>query len=357
MRSKWQEQLRGRDSSIWRYRELLPVTNPANIVSLGEGFTPLIHAKKLGKLLGLERLYIKDERQGPTGSFKDRQASVAISVMKERGINEVVLASTGNVALSYAAYAAKAGIKLWTFVVETVPEEKLREIALYGGEVIKVRGTYDQTKIVAANFAEQEGIFLDKGIKSLAGVAGMKTVGYEIAEQMYWHAPDWYFQSVSGGMGPLGVTRGFEELLELGFVDKVPALGIIQPSGCAPMVRAFKAGEQTATPVENPQTKILPLATGNPGQAYGVLKNLVDRYGGTMEEATDEEAYDTTRLLATTEGISAEPAATITFAGVIRLVKQGAIKPNEVVVVNCCGHTYPVEKQITEGLEIRTIVA
>jgi threonine synthase len=355
--SEWQQKLRDRESSMWRYRELLPVINSANIVTMGEGLTPLIHAKNLGKMLGLERLYIKDERQGPTGSFKDRQASVAISVMKEQGINEVVLASTGNVALSYAAYAARAGIKMWTFVVENIPEEKLREISLFGGEVIKVRGTYDQTKAIAAKFAKKEGIFLDKGIKNFAGVEGMKTMAFEIAEQLHWYSPDWYFQGVSGGMGPVGIVRGFEELLEMGLVDKVPALGIIQPSGCAPMVRAFKAGKQTAEPVLNPQTNILPLATGDPGQSYELLKGLVDRYGGTMEDAPDEEAYSTTRLLATTEGISVEPAAALTFAGLIRLAKQGVIKPNELVVVNCCGHTYPVEKHITEGKVIRTIVA
>jgi threonine synthase len=355
--SEWQQKLRDRESNMWRYRELLPIVNTANIVSMGEGMTPLIHAKNLGKMLGLERLYLKDERQGPTGSFKDRQASVAISVMNEQGIKEVALASTGNVALSYAAYAARAGIKLWTFVVENIPEEKLREISLYGGEVIKVRGTYDQTKAIAANFAKKEGIFLDKGIKNVAGVEGMKTMAFEIAEQLHWYSPDWYFQGVSGGMGPVGVVRGFEELLEMGLVDKVPSLGIIQPSGCAPMVNAFKAGKLKADPVLNPQTNIMPLATGDPGQSYEVLKGLVDRYGGTMEEATDADAYATTRLLATTEGISVEPAAALTIAGLIRLAKQGVIKPNELVVVNCCGHTYPVEKHITEGKVVRTIVA
>lgn len=355
--SQWQQQLRDRESNMWRYRELLPVVNASNIVSMGEGMTPLIHAKNLGKMLGLERLYLKDERQGPTGSFKDRQASVAISVLKEQGIKEVALASTGNVALAYAAYAARAGIKLWTFVVENIPEEKLREISLYGGEVIKVRGTYDQTKAIAAEFAKKEGIFLDKGIKNVAGVEGMKTMAFEIAEQLYWYSPDWYFQGVSGGMGPVGVVRGFEELLEMGLVDKVPSLGIIQPSGCAPMVQAFRAGKQTADPVLNPQTNIMPLATGDPGQSYTVLKGLVDRYGGTMEDAPDAEAYTTTRLLAITEGMSVEPAAALTVAGVIRLAAQGVIKPNELVVINCCGHTYPVEKHITEGNVIRTIVA
>jgi threonine synthase len=357
MRLKWQDHLRGRENSIWRYRELLPVANPENIVSMGEGVTPLLHAKKLGAMLGLERLYIKDERQGPTGSFKDRQASVAISVMKERGITEFALASTGNVALAYAAYAARAGIKMWAFVVENIPDSKLREICLYGAEVLKVRGTYDQVKVIAANFAEEKGIFLDRGIKNMAGVAGMKTLAFELAEQLHWHSPDWYFQGVSGGMGPAGVAKGFEELKELGFVDKVPALGIIQPSGCAPMVIAFKAGEATAAPVLNPQTNILPLATGTPGQAYELLKGLVDSYGGTMEDASDEDAYATTRLIATTEGISVEPAAALAFAGMIKLASQGVIKPNEVVVVNCCGHTYPVEEHITEGSVVRTIIA
>jgi threonine synthase len=344
--SGWMDKVLKREPGLWRYHELLPLYDTENIVSMGEGGTPLLPARNLGMMLGLKNLYIKDERQGPTASFKDRQASVAISVMRERGIKEAVVASTGNVAIAYSAYAARAGIKLWAFLTSMVPGEKMREAAIYGGEVIKVTGTYDQTKVVAASFAQNKGIFIDRGIKSIAAVESMKTMAFEIAQQLNWRSPDWFIQAVSGGMGPIGFCKGFEELIALGLVDKVPSLGIIQPTGCAPMVRAYKNGRSVVTPIENPETLITTLATGDPGRAYELLYNLVNENGGAMEDASDEEAYNATRLLARTEGLSVEPATAVAFAGVIKLARRGIIKPNEVVVINCSGHTFPVEKQI-----------
>ncbi|MBC7871094.1 MAG: pyridoxal-phosphate dependent enzyme, partial [Chitinophagaceae bacterium] len=151
---KWVEELKRRNPSLWRYHEVLPLYDTRNIVSLGEGATPLIKSEALATALGLKNLYIKDERQGPTGSFKDRQATVAISALKEMGVDEVVVASTGNVAIAYAAYCARAGIKLWAFFPALTPNDKMREAALYGAEIIKTTGTYDQTKALAAQFAK-----------------------------------------------------------------------------------------------------------------------------------------------------------------------------------------------------------
>jgi len=344
--SDWQQQISKREPNLWRYRELLPVLKLDNIVSMGEGYTPLIRLRRLGEKMGLKNLYLKDERQGPTGSFKDRQASVAISVMKERGIKELVLASTGNVAIAYSAYAARAGIKLWVFFPKLVPPAKIREAAVCGAEIIKIDGTYDEAKAAAAGFAESKNLFLDAGIKTFAGVEGMKTMAFEIAEQLQWQSPDWYVQGVSGGMGPIGVVQGFEELVAIGLADKVPAIGAIQSAGCAPMVDAFERGQREATPVINPQTAIATLATGNPGRAYELLYDLMLENGGAMELATDEEAYQMTRLLATSEGISVEPATAVTFAGLMKLARAGIIEPGEVVVANCSGHTYPVEEKV-----------
>ena len=152
-----------RPFTMWRYWELLPLHDPANILTMGEGGTPLLAATNLGLMLGRPNVFVKDERQGPTGSFKDRQASMAISYMKEQGITEAVVASTGNVAISYSAYSALAGIKLWTFLTSSVPADKMREVALYGSEVINVTGTYVETKKVAADFAEHKGLHLDRG--------------------------------------------------------------------------------------------------------------------------------------------------------------------------------------------------
>jgi threonine synthase len=351
----WLQQLRERPPGLWRYHELLPIYKTENIVSLGEGSTPLIKAENLGAQLGLKHLYIKDERQGPTGSFKDRQASVAISVMRERGIHEAVVASTGNVAIAYSAYAARAGIKMWAFLTSLVPGEKMREVAIYGGEVIKVTGTYDQTKIVANRFAQSKNLYVDRGIKSIAAVESMKTMAYEIAEQLNWQTPDWFIQAVSGGMGPLGVVKGFRELKELGAIDRLPALGVIQSAGCAPMVNSFRQGLRVAVPVENPETIIATLSTGDPGRAYQLLYDIMQENGGAMEAATDEEAFNATRILAHTEGLSVEPATAVAFAGLFKMVRAGVIKPDQVVVINCSGHTFPVETQILGDQYARNI--
>jgi threonine synthase len=211
---------------------------------------------------------------------------------------------------------------------------------------VRIDGTYDEAKAAAADFAKTQGLFLDKGVKTFAGVESMKTLAFEVAEQLGWQAPDWYIQGVSGGMGPVGVAKGFAELWELGLIDKVPALGLMQSAGCAPMVQAFRRGQPQATPVTHPQTRIATLATGDPGIAYELLYGLVTHYGGDMEAATDEEAYAMTKLLARTEGISVEPATAVAFAALAKLVARGGIDPTATVVINGTGHTYPVEAHI-----------
>jgi len=361
--AKWPQALARRGASLWRYQDLLPVRQSEHIVTLGEGWTPLIQAHNLGLLLGHDHIYIKDERQGPTGSFKDRQATVAISVMKEAGIKEVVVASTGNVAIAYAAFCARAGIKLWTFVTSSVPAEKMREVALYGAEVIKVAGTYDQCKQVANEFAATKGIYLDKGVRAISAKEAMKTLAFEIAEQLGaikggsdytvpnpgyypWKAPDWYLQSVSGGLGPVGVMKGFRELKAMGLIDKVPKLALFQVAGCAPMVNGFRKGSPVALDVDNPVTDITTLATGRPGEAYEVLRELILSHGGIMEAVTDAEAFRALHVLAKMDGLSVEPATGVTFAGLFNLIHQGVIGRDETVVVNCSGHTFPVEKHI-----------
>ncbi len=349
----WLAEIRHR-RGLWRYHEVLPIYDTANIISLGEGMTPLIKSTSLAASLGLKHLYIKDERQGPTASFKDRQATVAISALKEMGVNEVVVASTGNVAIAYAAYSARAGIKLWAFFPSLTPDDKMREAALYGAEVLKTTGTYDQTKELAARFASNKGVFLDKGIKSVAAIEAMKTMAYEIAEQLgdeleggkRWRSPDWFLQGVSGGMGPIGVGKGFRELQQLGLVDKLPAFGLIQSSGCAPMVEAFQRGQRVATPVETSTTVIVTLATGSPGRAYEILYDYVQENGGHFLSVPDQDAFKAIRMVARHDGLSVEPATGVTFAGLIQMVRRGIIKPDDVVVVNCSGHTLPVETRI-----------
>jgi threonine synthase len=351
---EWMNDLKRRRASLWRYHEVLPISDPSRVVTMGEGGTPLIKSQALAATLGLKHLYIKDERQGPTGSFKDRQATVAISALSEMGVKELVVASTGNVAIAYAAYCARAGIKLWAFFPSLAPGEKMREAALYGAEVIKTTGNYDQTKELAARFAKTKGVFLDRGIKSVAAIEAMKTMSYEIGEQLgmeledgkRWRAPDWFLQGVSGGMGPIGVGKGFREMYDFGLIDKLPAMGVVQAAGCAPMVEAFERGQRVATPIEHPMTIITTLATGNPGRAYELLYDYVQQYGGRFVSASDDEAFNAIRIAARYDGISVEPAAGVTFAGLFKLVHRGHIKPDDVVVVNCSGHTIPVEREV-----------
>ncbi|MEW5872416.1 MAG: pyridoxal-phosphate dependent enzyme [Chloroflexota bacterium] len=355
------EQLPQRPFNLWRYRELLPVFEYNPNLSMGEGGTPLVHAANLGMMLGCPNIFIKDERQGPTSSFKDRQAAVNIAALKEAGINEVVLASTGNVAIAYSAYAARAGIKLWAFLTSLVPAEKMRETAIYGTQVVKVTASYDQAKKVAAEYARQRGLYLERGARSIPSVEAMKTIAFEIVEQISqeslplpqeqqeapWRAPDWYFQSVSGGLGPLGVLKGFYELREMGLIDRIPAIAGIQTAGCSPMVQAWKANLDTAEPVVSPRTHIATLSTGDPGRTYTLLRQRMQAGGGgAFESATDEEAFRAMHILAKLEGISVEPAAAVAFAGLIKLVRAGVVQPDQVIVVNCTGHTMPIERTI-----------
>ena len=356
-------ELPSRPFNLWRYHELLPIDHPQRDLSLGEGCTPMLRAVNLGMMLGCPNIYIKDERQGPTHSFKDRQAALSMAAYKEAGIKEVVVASTGNVAIAYSAYAARAGIKLWAFLTSLVPAAKMREVALYGTQVIKITGSYDQTKQIAADFAHQRGIHLDLGSRSIPCIEGMKTIALEASEQLTalagppesevglkpapWRTPDWYFQSVSGGLGPLGVIKGFTELCEIGLTNKIPKMGIIQVEGCAPMVHAWKQDRDVAIPVQVSSTLIATLATGDPGRSYTLLrKKMLATSGGDFESVTDSEAFRAIHFLAKMEGISVEPAAAVSFAGLIKLVRSGVVKPSETIVVNCTGHTYPIDRNI-----------
>lgn len=350
------QKLSTRAADLWRYRELLPVRNPNISLSLGEGSTPLIRAANLGMMLGCPNIYIKDERQGPTSSFKDRQAAVTIAALKEAGITEMVAASTGNVAISYSAYASRAGMKLWAFVTSLVPSVKMREIALYGSQVIKITGSYDQCKQVASEFARQRKLYQDMGARTITSIEAMKTIAFEIAEQLTaaqgpgddtpWRTPDWYVQAISGGMGPLGVHKGFREMKQMGWTDRIPAFAPIQAEGCAPMVDSWKKGLEKAETVDSPKTRIETLATGDPGRSYEFLRDIVNGTNGAFESVSDEDAFRAMHVLAKMEGISAEPAAAAAFAGLFKLIRAGVIKPSDTVVVNCTGHTMPAEPSI-----------
>lgn len=350
----WHYGLGNRELSLWRYEELLPIQRTHPESSMGEGWTPLTRLYSYEQIYQHQgMIYVKDERAQPTNSFKDRQAALTVIALQQKGIKEIVLASTGNAGVAYAAYCARAGIKLWLFVTSLVPAEKMREAALYGCKVVKVSGTYDETKHVAEEFALRQGVHLDRGAKAVPGKESMKTLAFEIAEQLGlksdkkggWVAPDWYIQAVSGGIGPLGVWKGFSQLQRMGFIDKMPKLGIVQAAGCAPMVNAFLANAPKATPV-TPETLITVLATGDPGKSYELLLEAVKSNGGTMLALEDGDTFVAMRQLASKGGLSVEPATAVAFGGLERMLKEGTIQPHETVVINCSGHTFLAEGHV-----------
>ncbi len=349
----WSKELATRSGDLWRYHELLPVEFDPKI-SMHEGMTPLY---RLNFHDEYPNIYVKDERRNPTSSFKARQAALAVTEMRQKGITACAIASTGNSGIAYSAYCARAGIKLWLFVSSRVPQEKMREAALYGAEVVKVSGDYDEAKRVAHEFAKFRDIYYERGARSIASRASMKTLAYEIAEQLHLQShptepgkfvsPDWYIQAVSGGIGVIGTWQGFTELFAMGLIDKMPRLGIVQVKGCAPMVQAFEKKQSTAEPIV-PSTLITVLSTGNPGYGYTYLYEAVTSNGGTMISVEDGEAFHALRTIARRTGLSIEPATAVAFAGLEKLVSNGTIKPDETVVVNCSGHTMPVESYILD---------
>jgi threonine synthase len=236
--------LAGRCASLWRYREILPLKDDANLVSLGEGYTPLLNAKKLGGELGLRQLWIKDERQNPTGSFKDRGLSLAISRAKELGVKKAAIPSAGNAGGSFAAYAARAGIKAHVFMPRDTPMANQIEVQQYGAELRLVDGLIDDCGRLVAAKKTAEGWFDLSTLKEPYRVEGKKTMGYEIAEQLDWHLPDVIIYPAGGGTGLIGMWKAFGELEELGWIgNQRPRMVAVQASGCAPIVKAPSPGK------------------------------------------------------------------------------------------------------------------
>src|SRR5947208_2648221 len=272
--------LQGRVSSLWRYRELLPLRDDANLVSLGEGFTPLLPAKSLAGELGLKRLWIKDEAQNPTGSFKDRGLSLAISRAKELGVTKAAIPSAGNAGGSFAAYAARAGIEAHVFMPRDTPLANQIEVAQYGAELTLVDGLITDCGRLITEKKTTEGWFDVSTLKEPYRLEGKKTMGYEIAEQLNWHLPDVIIYPTGGGTGLIGMWKAFAELEELGWTASArPRMVSVQASGCAPIVKAFDENQASAKPWENAQT----LASGlRVPQAVGdflMLQAIRDSHG------------------------------------------------------------------------------
>jgi len=335
-RLKGSEWIATGDSSMWRYHQLLPVRDAAERNSSSEGWTPLLRLERFGAALGHARLYAKHEGRNPTGSFKARQASLVTSILRERGIGELVLCSTGNVAMAFAAYCARVDIALTVFLPELVPPLKEKVVRAYGAKAIRMQASYHETRIAAKAYARERGIMYDPGADNFVNRESKKTIAFEIAEQLGWAAPDWYVQAVNGGPGPMGVHKGFEELHALGLIDRIPRIVCVQSELCSPMVDSFAAGLERAEPV-SPTTRIVTLSYGTPGFSYAVLSGVVRRSGGTMIKVDEDRAFARIGQLAKSEGVLVAPAAGVAIEGAARLIDSGVVGADQTVVVNLTG--------------------
>jgi threonine synthase len=331
------EALAGRPFSMWRYREVLPVRDPANVVTLGEGGTPLLPLARFGAAIGLPGLLAKDEGGNPTGSFKARGLAMAVSRAKELGAKAVAAPSAGNAASAMSAYAARAGIPAYVFMPQDTPTIMKAECTAYGAHVYLVKGLInDAGKIVRENSAAR-GWFDVSTLKEPYRAEGKKTMGYEIAEQLGWELPDAIIYPTGGGTGIVGMWKAFAEMETLGLIGpERPQMIAVQSDGCAPIVNAYRAGERHAPVFPNAHTLApgirVPVAIGD----YLIL-DAIRHSEGTAITVTDEEILSGTLDVAKLEGLYASPEAAATFVAARKLMENGFFTGSERVIAFSTG--------------------
>ena len=328
------EKLAAGPPSMWRYADLLSVEG--EVVDIGAGFTPLTKADRLGRELGLDELYIKNDCLNPTYSFKDRPVSVAVTKAREFGFDTVACASTGNLAASVAAHAAKANMKAYVFVPSNVESGKLVGAAIYNPVLVTVDGSYDDVNRLCARLVERHNWgFININLRPYYA-EGSKTLGYEVAEQLGWRAPDCVVAPAASGLSFTRIWQGLDELSMLGLIEPVNThMYLTQAAGSSPIVNAFEAGSLHVHPVK-PDTIAKSIAIGNPADGYYALR-VARQSGGGACAVTDEELITGVKLLAQTEGIFAESAGGVVIAGLKKLAASGVIKKNELTVAFITG--------------------
>ncbi len=325
--------LQGRVPSLWRYRELLPLQDDANLVSLGEGFTPLLDANTLAGELGLRRLWIKDEAQNPTGSFKDRGLSLAISRAKELGVKKAAIPSAGNAGGSFAAYAARAGIEAHVFMPRDTPVANQIEVEQYGANLTLRDGLINDCGRIIAERKSIEGWFDVSTLKEPYRLEGKKTMGYEIAEQLTWHLPDVIIYPTGGGTGLIGMWKAFAELEELGWIGSArPRMVSVQASGCAPIVKAFHENKSTAELWQNAETIASGLRVPQAVADFLMLQTIRESHGTAVSVSDDEMLAEIPRV-GKAEGIFFCPEGAACVAALRRLVENSWIQPNDEVLI------------------------
>lgn len=328
---------RNRPLSVWKYRELLPVDNDRFITSLGEGGTGLHHCQRFGRELGLRKLYVKNEGENPTGSFKDRGMTVAISKARELGKKRVICASTGNTAASLAAYSARAGLDCLVFMpAGKVAGGKMVQVVMHGARIVQVKGDFDQAlDAVVRLSSERRDLYLMNSLNPFR-LEGQKTLAFEVCDQLS-EVPDVVILPVGNGGNISATWKGFNELAQLGQARRRPKMIGVQAVKAAPIARAVKGKQSHIRPVSNPETIATAIRIGSPVNWSKVLRAIKDS-DGTAETVTDNEILGAQRELAQKEGIFVEPASAASIAGLIKLVESGRVDRSDVVVCVATGH-------------------
>jgi len=328
---------RSRPISVWKYREFLPIFDEAKIVTLNEGGTPLHRCERLAEELGIKNLYIKNEGANPTGSFKDRGMTVGISKALELGVRAVVCASTGNTSASLAAYAAKAGLPCIVLIpAGKTALGKLAQAMMYGAIVVAVKGNFDSALQIATEASKQVGLYLLNSINPFR-IEGQKTAAFEICDQLRWQAPDRVILPVGNAGNITAYWKGFKELKALDLIEELPKMVGVQAAGASPIAKAFAANSVTIEPVKNPETIATAIRIGNPVNWKRALNALRESNGKALT-VTDDEIVKAQKLLARKEGIFIEPASAASIAGLKKLVENGDVDSDEIIVCVATGH-------------------
>ena len=327
------ERLRTRAGNLWRYREVLPVVHAENIVTLGEGGTPLLPARRLGARMGLSQLFIKDESVNPTGAFKARGLALAVSMAKELGVKKVAIPSAGNAAGAMAAYAARAGLEAYVFMPRDTPAANRYECEVLGAQVTLIDGLITDCGAEVARRKEAEGWFDVSTLKEPYRIEGKKTMGYELAEQFAWMLPDVILYPTGGGTGLIGMWKAFDEMEAMGWIgSQRPRMYTVQATGCAPIVRAFHNGWNDAPEFENAHT----VASGlRVPRAIGdfIMLDILRKSGGGAEAVTDEEMIEAAREIGALEGVFCAPEGSACLPVLRRLQDRGEVQPDDKVVI------------------------
>lgn len=333
-RRNWsREWLASSPSSMWRYAPVLPVGNPSSLVTLGEGWTPMVRARRYEASLGAESVWIKDEGLNPTASFKARGLSCCISMCRDLGVRRVAIGSAGNAASSAAAYAAAAGIEARIFMPRDVPQANYLECLAYGASVTLVDGLISDCGRIVAEGAARGDWFEINTLKEPYRVEGKKTMGYEVAEQLQWRLPDAIFYPTGGGVGLIGMWKAFDEMQALGWIGpERPKMIVVQAAGCAPVVKAFEEGKERAEFWQNAQTISSGLRVPKPLGDFLILQ-AVRASGGTCVAVEDREALRAASRVAALEGIYACPEGAACFAALERLLETGFLRRSDRIVI------------------------